>query len=150
MALAGWQLSGIPLFYWEYLKTEPKKQRYTVTYLPKPSFPYPTEAQQAFYDSCKNAGWELAAQHGRMQIFRAARDNPVPIEADEAAKLRAVHRVMKRDYLPATALALPLIFFQLYLLLSGIAKDLSVSCQTAPHILSLQSGSCWPYSALSA
>lgn len=123
MALAGRQLHSIPLFYWEYHRMEPKKQRYTVTYFQKPSFPYPTEAQQAFYDSCKDAGWELAAQRGKMQIFRAARENPTPIEADEAAKLQSVHRIMKSDYLPATALSLLLIFFQIYLLLSNIAKD---------------------------
>lgn len=123
MALAGWQLSGIPIFYWEYHKTEPKKQRYTVTYIKKSSFPYPTEDQQAFYDSCGDAGWELAAQRGKMQIFRAARANPAPIETDEAAKLQSVHRIMKSDYLPATVLSLLLIFFQIYLLLSSVIKD---------------------------
>ena len=123
MALAGWQLSGIPIFYWEYLNTEPKKLCYTVTYFPKPSFPYPTDAQQAFYDSCKDAGWELAAQKRQMQIFRAVRDNPAPIEVDERAKLQSVHRIMKKDFLPASAVTLLLFLFQIYLLLGGIIKD---------------------------
>jgi len=123
MALAGWVLHSIPIFYWEYHKAEPKKLRYAVTYLPKPSFPYPTEDQQVFYDSCRDAGWELAAQRGQMQIFRAAKANPAPIEADEAEKLRAVHRIMRKDFLPGNVLGLLLTFVQLYLLFSKIVKD---------------------------
>lgn len=125
MAARGWQLHEITRFYWEYRRTEPQKLTYTVTYFSEASEfnPYPTENQQTFHEYCKNAGWNLAAEWAQMQIFCTEQENPTPIETEESVKLKAIHRAMKKNFLPSSVLILLLSIFQMVFQLHAIIND---------------------------
>lgn len=125
MAARGWQLQKITRFYWEYRRTEPQKLTYTVTYFSEASEfnPYPTENQQTFHEYCKNAGWDLAAEWAQMQIFCTEQEKPTPIETEESVKLKAIHRAMKKNFLPSSALILLLSIFQMVFQLHTIIND---------------------------
>ncbi|KPU42465.1 hypothetical protein OXPF_42500 [Oxobacter pfennigii] len=124
MAAKGWQLKKITPFYWEYRRTEPQKITYAVTYFSEASEfnPYPTENQQTFHEYCKEAGWNLITEWAQMQIFCTEQENPTPIETDELVKLKAIHRAMKKNFLPSSALLLLLSLFQIILQLYTV-KD---------------------------
>lgn len=125
MALNGWLLYKISRFYWEYRRAEPQKLTYTVTYFSEASDfnPYPTENQQTFYEYCKDAGWNLVAEWAQMQIFCSERENSTPIETDESVKLKAIHRAMKKNFLPSSTLLLLLSLFQIYIQLRMVVSD---------------------------
>lgn len=131
MAMKGWQIHKITPFYWEYRRIEPQEMTYTVTYFSEASDfnPYPTDNQQTFHDYCKKAGWTLAAEWAQMQIFCSAQEDPTPIETDDAIKLKAIHRSMKKNFLPSSIAILLLslfqIFFQLHMCTQSPADWLS-------------------------
>ncbi len=117
MAEKGWQINKITNFYWEYRRIEPQKLIYAVTYFSEASEfnPYPTENQQTFHEYCKNVGWELVAEWAQMQVFCTDKENPIPIETDESVKLKAIHRAMKKNFLPSSILLIILALFQISL-----------------------------------
>ncbi len=125
MALKGWQLHKITRLYWEYHNVEPQKRTYTVTYFSEASEfnPYPTENQRTFHEYCKDAGWSLVAEWAQMQIFCSERENSIPIETDESVKLKAIHRSMKKNFLPSSVLVLLLALFQIFFQLHMITSD---------------------------
>ncbi len=125
MSAKGWQLHKITRFYWEYRRTEPQMLTYTVTYFSEASEfnPYPTENQQTFHEYCKDAGWKLVAEWAQMQIFCTERENPIPIETEEAVKLKAIHSAMKKNFLPGSVLILLLALFQMIFQLHTIIND---------------------------
>ena len=125
MAARGWRLEKTGALFWRYRRAEPARVRYAVTYFPRASEfnPYPPPSQEEFYDYCRAAGWALVTERGQMQIFSAARENPVPIETDEAARVRVIHRVMLRSYMPSNLLLLLLAVFQLFFQIRSILRD---------------------------
>ncbi|HWQ76679.1 MAG TPA: DUF2812 domain-containing protein [Syntrophomonas sp.] len=125
MAARGWQLHKITHLYWEYRRTEPRKLTYTVTYLSEASEfnPYPTENQQTFHEYCEGAGWNLVAEWAQMQIFYAEWETPTPIETDESVKLKAIHRAMKKNFLPSSMFMLLLSLSQIILQFHIITRD---------------------------
>jgi len=125
MALKGWQLSKITRLGWLYRKAKPRKLSYTVTYFSEASEfnPYPTENQQTFHEYCGRAGWQLIAEWAQMQIFCAEAENPTPIETDEAVKLKAIHRAMKKNFLPSLVIILFLSLFQMVFQLHSMMDD---------------------------
>lgn len=125
MASKGWQLHKITRLYWEYRRTEPQKLTYTVTYFSEASEfnPYPTENQETFREYCKDAGWKLVAEWAQMQIFCTERENPTPIETDESVKLKAIHRAMKKNFLPSSVFMLLLSLSQIIFQFHTITRD---------------------------
>ena len=110
MAARGWRLEKAGPFFWRYRRAEPAGVHYAVTYFPEASEynPYPTDSQEEFYDYCREAGWNLVTEWDRMQVFPTERAHPIPIETDEAARVRVIHRAMLRRFLPASLLSLGL------------------------------------------
>lgn len=125
MAAKGWRLSKITRLFWEYRRAEPRAMTYTVTYFSEASDfnPYPTENQRTFYEYCEKAGWQLVTQWAQMQIFCTAEENPTPIETDESVKLNAIHKAMKKNFLPSSILLAILFLFQIFMQLHTIADD---------------------------
>ena len=117
MAEKGWLISRVTPFWWEYRKIEPRRLRFSVTYFSEASDfnPYPTENQQTFLEYCGEAGWRLAAEWAQMQMFYSEREEPIPIETDEGVKLRAIHRAMKKNFLPSSILLAGLAVLQLFM-----------------------------------
>lgn len=125
MAINGWQINKITPFYWEYRRIEPRKLTYAVTYFSEASEfnPFPTENQQTFREYCKDVGWELVAEWAQMQIFCTEQENPVPIETEESVKLKAIHKAMKKNFLPSSVVMLLLALFQIVFQINIIAED---------------------------
>lgn len=103
MAEQGWLLDKIGQFFWTYRRIEPKRMTFSVTYFPKASQfdPYPSLEQQTFYDFCEHTGWILAASSAQLQVFYNERPDPIPIETDPVTEVDAIHRTMKRSFLPS-------------------------------------------------
>ena len=99
MAKRGWFLESIGTFLWTYRKDEPQDLTYEVTYFSEASDfnPYPTDNQEAYYEYCEAAGWNLVASKDKLQIFSTARENPTPIESDEALKFKTIHKSMRKS-----------------------------------------------------
>lgn len=118
MAVRGWLLEGADNLFLLYRRSEPVRTRYAVTFFPEASVYDPglTEGQETYADYCRAAGWELAAAYGPLQIFRAVRPDPAPIETDEAVKLSAVRRAMRKTFVPGYALllVLPALYAPMY------------------------------------
>ena len=121
MAEKGWLLEAVDNWWYTYRRAEPAQVKYTATFFPDASIydPRPTEGQETYIDYCRAAGWELAAVYGPVQYFRSTRPDPVPIETDEAVKLAAVRRTMRKTFVFSYALQLliPLIYLPLLLYL---------------------------------
>ncbi len=117
MAAKGWRLESIGARLWKYRRAEPAKVRYAVTYIQDASQfnPGPTERQQTLEELCAAAGWEKVADWFQMQIYCSEAENPIPLETEESVRLEAVHRSMKRNFLPAN-----IIFLLVSLIMSGL------------------------------
>ena len=59
----------------------------------------------------------------QMQIFSTERAHPIPIETDEAARVRVIHKVMLRRFLPANLLLFVLLVIQLGIFITGILQN---------------------------
>ena len=119
MAAKGWLLEEVDNWWYTYRRAEPVQVKYTATFFPDASIydSRPTEGQETYIDYCRAAGWELAAVYGPIQYFRSTRPGPVPIETDEAVKLAAVRRTMRKTFVFSYALLLLVALISLPLLL---------------------------------
>ena len=92
MALKGWQLEKISRYLLSFRKAEPQALHYAIGFFPGAEAEDPTmsEDQLSYIDLCSASGWELAAAYGPMQVFQSAAANPVPLETDDALKLKAI------------------------------------------------------------
>lgn len=114
MEAKGWRVQAVDNWYWTYQRVVPANVRYAVTFFPDASVydSAPTEGQETYADYCRAAGWELAAAYGPVQYFRSERTDPPPIETDEAVKLTAIRRTMRKTFVLSYGmlLLLPLIY----------------------------------------
>jgi len=109
MAAKGWRLEKIGLF-WHYRRAEPARVRYAVTYFSESSEfnPSPTENEETLLEYCAAAGWDFVAGLHQMLIFSTLREDAPPIETEGAVKLEAIHRAMKKNFLPGNFVLLAL------------------------------------------
>lgn len=142
MAEKGWLLEGIGQFFWTYRRTEPRTLTFSVCYFPKASQfdPEPSEEQQTFYDFCGHTGWTLAASSAQLQVFYNQRPHPVPIETDPVMELDAIHRTMKRSFLPSQLLLLAVALMNSALQVYRLHED---PIQTLASPATLLSTGCW-------
>lgn len=125
MAAGGWRLESIGARLWKYRRAEPAGVRYAVTYIPDASQfnPGPTEGQQTLEELCDAAGWTKVTDWFQMQIYCSEAPDPVPLETEESVRLEAVHRSMKRNFLPANILLLLLSLVMLGLFVRTLIVD---------------------------
>lgn len=107
MAARGWRLEKTGNL-WRYRRAEPARVRYAVTYFSESSEfnPAPTENEETLREYCAAAEWEFVAGWHQMLIFETEREDAPPIETEGAVKLEAVHRAMKKNFLPGNFLIL--------------------------------------------
>lgn len=124
MAEKGWLLEQAGNL-WRYRRAEPRKIRYTVTYFSESSEfnPIPTENEETLREYCAAAGWDYVTSWHQMVIFSTDRADAPPIETDERTKLAAVHRAMKKNFLPGNLVLLALFGFNLLIQLSVNMDD---------------------------
>lgn len=110
MAARGWRLEKIDPWFWTYRRAEPAQVAYAVTYLPSVSqfSPEPSADRENLEELCAAAGWEPVAEWAQMQIFVNERPDPLPLETEESVRLAAIHRSMKKNFLPWTMVVLAL------------------------------------------
>lgn len=115
MAAKGWLLEDVDNLFFRYRRGEPARVKYALTFFPDASIydPCLTEGQRTYIDYCRAAGWELAAFYGPVQYFRSVLPDPMPIETDEAVKLAAIRRTMRKTFVLSYVLLLCV--FLLYL-----------------------------------
>ncbi len=108
MAADGWRLEKAGRYFWKYRRAEPKTVRYAVTYsLDASEFnPGPTDGQEVLQDLCSAAGWQKVSDWNQMQIFSTEEENPVPLETDEALRVKIIDQVMWKAQLPLLALSM--------------------------------------------
>ncbi len=99
MAKKGWMLDEFTNFSWQYVRCEPKKVHFTVTYYPKASAfdPEPSEGQQSFEEFCSHGGWRLAASNAKLMAFVNEEENPVPIHTDPEIELEMAEQSGKQN-----------------------------------------------------
>lgn len=125
MAEKGWLIKQITPFFWVYKRIEPEHLRFSVAYFPDASDfdPAPPEGQKTFYEYCLEAGWEPAVQWAQMQVFYTRKENPVPIETEAQVKLKAVHRAMKKNFIPSNVVLLAVLLLELLFQCSLFLSD---------------------------
>lgn len=99
----GWLLEKMSAFGWVFRRIEPKKIKFSVSYFAKASAfdPYLSEEQLRFHDFCEHTGWKLAASSAQIQIFYNESENPTPIETDGLLEVEALHKAVKKGFLPS-------------------------------------------------
>ena len=100
MAARGWRLERIGSAFWTYRRAEPAQVTYAVTYVSDASLfnPRPTENQENLDALCAAAGWEKVCDWAQMQIFVSEQSDPVPLETEDAVRIEAIHRSMKKEF----------------------------------------------------
>ncbi|WP_312159560.1 DUF2812 domain-containing protein [Oscillibacter sp.] len=125
MAAKGWRLEKIG-YLLRYRRAEPARVRYAVTYFSESSEfnPSPTENEETLREYCAAAGWDFVAAWHQMLIFSTLREDAPPIETEGAVKLEAIHRAMKKNFLPSGFLILALFGFNLAMQLQLAERNL--------------------------
>lgn len=125
MEAKGWRLEAIGGWGYRYRRADPGRVRYAAACFPDASVydPAPTEGQETYIEYCRAAGWELAAAYGPMQYFRSVLPDPVPVETDEAVKLKAVRRTMRKTLLPSCGLGILLAVMYLTMQIGSFRMD---------------------------
>lgn len=125
MAARGWRLERIGNAFWRYRRAEPARVAYAVTYVADASLfnPRPTDHQETLDALCAAAGWEKVCDWAQMQIFVSEQPDPVPLETEDAVRIEAIHRSMKKNFLPSNYLLLALPLLWLFMAFSDFRRD---------------------------
>lgn len=81
------------IFYY-FEKCEPKKVHFAVDIFEKASvFDTRPEAKtEEYIDYCEKCGWKFIYSNGKIQFFYSEEENPVPIQTDDAYKLKMINK----------------------------------------------------------
>lgn len=116
MAAKGWRLDRVTNYgIWRYRAAEPAKVRYEITYVADAAaeLPNPTDSELEMEDLCAAAGWVKAASLAQMQIYCNEDPEALPLETDEAVRLRSIQKAMKKGFVPGRRWALALLALQI-------------------------------------
>lgn len=102
MAAKGWLLEEVDGFIWKYIKAEPQKMKYSVTYIPNADDLNSEETRQEkmLSEYCEEAGWKKVGKWNEMQIFATHDDTTLPIDTDEKLRLKIIRSSMMKHFLP--------------------------------------------------
>lgn len=101
MAQKGWALKDVTNPLWTYEEITPEKRTYRTAFYPANQV-YALNAadkQEEYIAYCEQAGWHYVTNWDNMLIFYTTAENPIPLETDEALRLEATHKAMKRSWL---------------------------------------------------
>ncbi|WP_394267124.1 DUF2812 domain-containing protein [Anaerotignum sp.] len=101
MAQKGWALADVTSPLWTYEEIQPEKRTYRTAFYPAKQVyaPNAIDKQEEYIAYCEQAGWQYVTNWDNMLIFYTTAENPVPLETDEALRLEATHKAMKRSWL---------------------------------------------------
>ena len=114
LSAEGWHLERIGTLGWKFRRGEPKQVRYAVTYAPSASAfnSRPTEAEEDLTDLCAQAGWVRVANQAQLHVYRNEDPGAVPLETDEAERLKNIRKSMKKHFFPTEFLLIVLFLMQ--------------------------------------
>ena len=124
MAAEGWHLEKVGTLAWKFRRGEPKQVRYAVTYAPSASAfnSRPTEAEEDLADLCAQAGWERVANLAQLHVYRNEDPNAIPLETDEAERLKTIRKSMKRHFFPTELLLIAVFLMQFFMHLTTLIR----------------------------
>ena len=128
MARRGWLLDKMGGVLWRYRKIEPQRLRFAMTYFPEvtgfePDTPAAQSDMQAF---CAQAGWQLAANAGKFQVYYNEDPQAVELDTDPGIQLEVIHRAMKKNFLPSYALLAVCAVMQILTQIGSLTRDYGV------------------------
>ncbi|MBE6878229.1 MAG: DUF2812 domain-containing protein [Ruminococcaceae bacterium] len=96
MAQQGWMLTGCTESRFEYVKSQPCKMHFAVTFFPDYDFldPNPPEKLERLWDFCSENGWRHITDSASMQVFCNGRENSVPLHTDAVVQLENFHSMI--------------------------------------------------------
>ena len=99
MALKGWKLKCFKTYFC-FEKIEPQKLYYAVEIFSKASTfdTVPTASTNEYIDYCREAGWDFICNVGQINIFVSDTKNAIPIETDEALKLKTITKGILKQH----------------------------------------------------
>ena len=121
----GWHLEKIGTLGWKFRRGEPKQVRYAVTYAPSASAfnSRPTQAEEDLADLCAQAGWVRIANQAQLHVYRNEDPNAVPLETDEAERLKTIRKSMKKHFFPTEILLIAIFLFQFAIHFSTMTRS---------------------------
>lgn len=125
MAQKGWALADVTNPLWTYEEIQPEKRTYCTAFYPANqvySLNGP-EKQEEYIAYCEQAGWHYVTNWDNMLIFYTTAENPVPLETDEALRLKATHKAMKRSWLSIHVVLGILFLLNIISYVSALAKQ---------------------------
>ena len=128
MARRGWLLDSIGGVLWRYRSIEPQRLRFAMTYFPEVTgFEPDTPAAQTDMQAlCQQAGWQLAANAGKFQVYYNDDPDAVELDTDPHIQLEVIHRAMKKNFLPSYALLAFCAVMQIVTQIGSLTRDYGV------------------------
>lgn len=125
MARRGWLLDNIGGVLWRYRSIEPQRLRFAMTYFPEVTgFEPDTPAAQTDMQAlCEQAGWQLAANAGKFQVYYNEDPEAVELDTDPGIQLEVIHRAMKKSFLPSYALLAICSVLQIITQIGSLTRD---------------------------
>ena len=128
MARRGWLLDNVGGVLWRYRKIEPQRLRFAMTYFPEVTGfePDTPAAQTDMEELCARAGWQLAANAGKFQVYYNEDPQAVELDTDPGIQLEVIHRAMKKNFLPSYALLAVCAVMQILTQIGSLTRDYGV------------------------
>lgn len=125
MAQKGWALADVTNPLWTYEEIPPEKRTYRTAFYPANQVyaPNAPEKQEEYIAYCEQAGWHYVTNWDNMLIFYTTAENPVPLETDEALRLEATHKAMKRSWLSVHVVLGVLFLLNIIFYVSALVKQ---------------------------
>lgn len=95
MAYKGWILEDISGYYLKFIKSSPKKLRYSVDILDSISFLDGKDTDRAleYREYCNEAGWEFVCEKGKIQVYCSElNEERIDIHTDEVEKFNIIRK----------------------------------------------------------
>ena len=128
MARRGWLLDKAGGVLWRYRKIEPQRLRFAMTYFPEVTgFEPDTPAAQTDMQAlCAQAGWQLAANAGKFQVYYNEDPEAVELDTDPGIQLEVIHRAMKKNFLPSYVMLAVCAILQILTQIGSLTRDYGV------------------------
>lgn len=125
MAQKGWALADVTNPLWTYEEIPPEKRTYRTAFYPANQVyaPNAAEKQEEYIAYCEQAGWHYVTNWANMLIFYTTAENPVPLETDEALRLEATHKAMKRSWLAFHVVLGVLFLLNIFFYIAALVKQ---------------------------
>ena len=125
MAQKGWALKDVTNPLWTYEEIPPEKRTYRTAFYPANQVyaPNAPEKQEEYIAYCEQAGWHYVTNWDNMLIFYTTAESPVPLETDEALRLEATHKAMKRSWLSVHVVLGVLFLLNIIFYVSALVKQ---------------------------